>query len=105
MLCIDFKRLKFSSAAFIKLTEELHKLESVGVNIRAQRVDADVEQMPDEKNQTEDDNTEHRAAHHRADLVEYLRNNAGRKTESQQAAVGEDIAEIPGRAVESVHTL
>ena len=105
MLCIDFKRLEFSSAAFIKLSEELNKLQSVGMNIRAERVDADVEQMSDQKDQTEDDDAEHRVAHHRTDLVEYLRDNAGRKTESQQTAVGEDIAEIPGRPIESVNAL
>ena len=105
MLCIDFERFEFSSAARIELAEEFNKLQPVGVDIRAQRVDADVDAVSDDKDEDEADHTDDAVPHHTADLIEYGSDNAGRKTECQQTAVGKDIAEISCGAVQSVGAL
>ena len=105
MLCIDFEWFEFSAAARIELAEEFNELQPVGMNIRAERVDSDIQSVTDDEDQGEHDNADHSVAHHGADLVEHLSDNAGRKTEREQSAVGQDIAEIAGRAVKTVGAL
>ena len=105
MLGIDFERVEASAAAGIELAEEFDELQSVRMNICAERVDADIQRVTDHKDDGEKDDTENGIAHHTADLVEYLRDDAGCQPQSQQTAVGQDIAEITGGSVKTVHTL
>ena len=75
------------------------------MDVSAQSVDADVLAMPDDEHQNEHDHADNAAAHHAADLVEDRRDNAGRKSQRQQTAVRQDIAEIARDPVQSVRAL
>ena len=99
MLGIDLKWFEFFSAARIELAEEFNKLQPVGVDIRAESVDTDVDAVSDDKDEDEADDTDDAVPHHAADLIEYGSDNAGRETEREQTAVGKDIAQISRRAV------
>ena len=43
------QRFKGLAAAFVELAEEFNKLQSVGVHIRAQKIDGNVERVPNQK--------------------------------------------------------
>ena len=55
--------------------------------ISAKGVDTDIKPVTYDKDDDEDDQADEAVAHHRAYLVEHLRDYAGSKTQSQQTAV------------------
>ena len=49
ILCMNGKRPERPAASLIKLTEKLDELQSVGVNIRTQQVNGQIQRMADKK--------------------------------------------------------
>ena len=69
------------------------------MDVCAEGVDADIDAVSDDKDDGEGDHADDTVAHHTADLIENGSDNACGKSERQQTAVGQDIAEINCRAL------
>ena len=105
MFSIDFERLELSSAAFIEFTEEFNELQAVRMHIGSESVDADIYRMTDNEHYDENDHADEAVAEYRAYKIKNLSDDTGRHAESQQTAVGEDIAQISRCAVKTVDAL
>ena len=60
-----------TSASLIKLSEEFHELQSVRMNVCSQQVDRQVHGMSDNKNNDEEDFSDHIIGEHASHLIDH----------------------------------
>ena len=85
-----------------KLTEKLDELQSVGVNIRTQQVNGQIQRMADKKHQNKYNGADDTAAQHAAHRVDYSGDNAGSQAQSQQSGIRKNVRQIACYAIQSV---
>ena len=76
------KGAEFSSAAFIKLAKEFHKLQPIGMDISAHGIDGQIQGMTNHKNENKQDDAWQSISQHTAHLIKNRGNHTGGETQS-----------------------
>ncbi len=81
------ERTEFLTAAGIEFSKKLHILQTIGVNVGPEHVDADIHRMPQKEYDDECNHSHYAVANHTAHLVNDGGNNAGGKAKRKQTRV------------------